>query len=118
MQMLVIKDLRIAYDSCEQSLMHFLVVDEQAIYSKEPNNILRMYPFSSLILIFKCNLLKQYNKVKILLLFNFLPIEICLFHQVDLHEQQFTQTLFNPLWQFIYFSNYLVAMGCSLIKIH
>ena len=118
MQMLVIKDLLIAYDSCEQCLMHFLVVDEQAIYSKEPNNILRMYPFSSLILIFKCNLLKQYNKVKILLLFNLLPIEVCLFHQVDLHEQQFTQTLFYPLWQFIYFSNYLVAMGCSLIKIH
>lgn len=66
--------------------MYFLVVDKQAIHSKEPNNILRMYPFSSLILILKRNLFEQYNQVEILLFFNLLPIEVRLFNQVELHQ--------------------------------
>ena len=67
-------------------MVYFLVVDKKTIHSKESHNILRMNPFSSLILILKRNLFKQYNKIKILLFFNFLPKEVRFFNQIDLEE--------------------------------
>lgn len=67
-------------------MLYFLVVDKKTIHSKESYNILRMNPFSSLILILKRNLFKQYNKIKILLFFYFFPKEVRLFNQIDLQE--------------------------------
>jgi hypothetical protein len=85
-KLFVIKDLIFANDSFKKCVVNFLVIDKKTIYSKESYNILRMNPFSRLILILKRNFFKQYNKIKILLFFYFLPKEVRLFNQIDLQE--------------------------------